>query len=197
MGGNIFALQLRNPNPQDVLPISGIPWDSGLRSMLSVREIHAKLQTTVLFGDSLFMMSYDIGQLSKQDGFSAFLKNYYGKSIVAAELDKPPYAAVPALYNRFPGLPISPPDLPISIGPVTILSSGFDPLRGFWIEFAGNFFLTFPIFKDFPNVVRDTQNYKGAQPSANNPNPTPGSGGSGGGGGGTGSGSGSGGSSTC
>jgi hypothetical protein len=62
-----------------------------------------------------------------------------------------------------------------------MLNAGFDAFRGFWIEFAGNYFLSFPLFKNWPNVIRDTQNYKGAQPSANNPNPTPGSGGSGGG----------------
>ena len=181
MGENIFALQLSQPQPQEVIPISGIPWDSGLRAMLSVNIIWAKVQTTILFGDSLYMISYDIGQISKQDGFRMFMKPWFGASIPAAQLDRPPYAAVPALYNRYPGLPIPPPVAPIAVGNVTMLDAGFDAFRGYWIEFAGNYFLTFPLFKNWPNVIRDGPNFKGFQPSANNP-------GSGGGSGGTGSG---------
>jgi hypothetical protein len=50
-----------------------------------------------------------------------------------------------------------------------MLNAGFDAFRGYWIEFAGNYFLQFPLFKDWPNVTRDTLNYKGFQGSTNNP----------------------------
>lgn len=169
MAENIFALQLSQPQPQQVTPpgFGGVPWDDGLRAMLSVRQIWAKVQTTVLFGDSLFMIWYDIGQFTRQDGFQIFLKNYFNRPITAAQLDRPPYAATPAMYSRF--LPLPPPPTPIAKGAVTMLNAGFDPLRGYWIEFAGNYFLTFPLFKNWPNVVRDSLNFKGFQPSANNP----------------------------
>lgn len=196
MGENIFALQLSAPQPQQVVPVSGIAWDQGLRAVLSVRNVWAKLQTTILFGDSLYMIWYDIGQLSRQDGFKAFLKPYFGTSVPAAQLSQPPFAATPNLYMQYPGLPIPAPAPPVATGRVTMLNAGFDPFRGYWIEFAGNYYLTFTLFKNWPNVIPQTANYLGAQPSANNPNPSPGSGGSGGGVGGGSNGPG-GGSSTC
>jgi hypothetical protein len=186
MGENIFALQLSQPKPQQVIPVSGIPFDDGYRAMLSVTNVWAKLQTTVLFGNSLYMIWYDIGTLSREDGFKAFMRPYFGHPVPAAQLSEPPFAATPALYAMANSLPVPAPAPPIATGTVTMLNAGFDAFRGFWIEFAGNYFLSFPLFQNWPNVIRDTQNYKGAQPSANNPNPTPGSGGSGGGVGGSG-----------
>src|SRR5271157_5705169 len=168
-GENIFALQLSQPQPQEVIPITGVPWDDGLRAILSVTMVWAKLQTTVLFGNSLYMIWNDIGQISRQDGFKLFLKPYFGVSMLGAQLSQPPFAATPALYARVGYGMVAPPPPPVAEGKVTILDAGFDPFRGYWIEFAGNYFLTFPIFKDWPNVTRDTLNYKGFQPSANNP----------------------------
>src|SRR5271170_1703458 len=175
MGENIFALQLSKPQPQEVIPVSGVPWDSGLRSILSVRMVWAKVQTTILFGDSLYMIWNDIGQLTRQDGFRMFLRAYFKHPIVGAQLSAPPFAATPALYALAQSLPVPLPPDPIAIAPVTMLNAGFDPFRGFWIEFAGNYYLTFPLFKNWPVVVRDGPGTKGFQPSANNP----GSGGSG------------------
>jgi len=195
MGGeNIFAIRLSQPKPQEITPVGfgGVPFDDGFRAILSVRMVWAKLQTTVLFGNSLYMIWYDIGQLSRQDGFRAFIKPYFGTAIPAGQLSQPPFAATPAYYMRVQnaGSLVTPPAPPVAVANVTMLDAGFDAFRGYWIEFAGNYFLPppngFPLFQNWPNVIRDTANYKGAQPSANNPNPTPGSGGSGGGVGGTG-----------
>src|SRR5271155_4543122 len=187
MGENIFAIQLSQAQPQQVNPIYGQGIHDGYRAILSVRMVWAKLQTTVLFGNSLYMIWYDIGQLSRQDGFRAFLKPYFGTSIPAGQLSTPPFAATPTLYMLRQSSGAIPPEAPpVATGNITMLNAGFDPFRGYWIEFAGNYFLGFPLFKNWPTVVRDTLNYKGAQPSANNPNPKPGSGGSGGGVGGTG-----------
>ena len=187
-GENIFAIQLSQAQPQQITPpgYGNVPFEDGYRAMLVVRQVWAKIQTTVLFGDSLFMIWYDIGQLSRQDGFKAFLRGYFKHSIPAAQLSQPPFAATPALYLKANSLPVAPPPPPTATGNVTMLDAGFDPFRGYWIEFAGNYFLTFPLFKDWPSVIRDTPNYKGFQPSGNNPTGTPGAGGSGGGGGGTG-----------
>jgi len=181
MGENIFALQLSQPQPQQVTPpgYGGVPFEDGLRAVLSVRMVWAKVQTTILFGDSLFMIWYDIGQLTRQDGFKAFLRAYFKHPITGAQLSQPPFAATPALYLKANSLPVAPPAPPVAIGKVTMLDAGFDPFRGYWIEFAGNYFLTFPLFKNWPNVIRDGPNYKGFQPSTNNPGSgggTPGSG---------------------
>ncbi len=193
-GENIFALRLSQPKPQQVTPpgLGGVPFQDGFRAILSVTIIWAKLQTTVLFGNSLYMIWYDIGTLSRQDGFKAFLKPYFGTSVPAGQLSTPPFAATPSLYvlRQSAGSLIPSEAPPVATGNVTMLDAGFDPFRGYWIEFANNFFLSppngFPLFQNWPNVIRDGPTFKGAQPSANNPNPTPGSGGSGGGVGGTG-----------
>jgi hypothetical protein len=185
MGENIFALQLSKPQPQQVTPpgYGNVAWEDGYRAMLSVRMIWGKVQTTVLFGDSLFMLSYDIGQYTKQDGFRLFIKPWFGASIPAAQLSQPPFAATPAYYLLANRANVSPPAPPVATGNVTMLDAGFDPLRGFWIEFAGNYWLTFPLFKNWPNVIREAPGFKGFQPSANNPGgsgpggSTPGSGG--------------------
>jgi hypothetical protein len=178
MGENIFALQLSQPQPQQITPpgFGGVAWDDGLRAVLSVRMIWAKVQTTILFGDSLYMLSYDIGPLTKQDGFKAFLKNWFNHPIIGAQLSQPPFAATPAVYLKANSLPVAPPAPPVATGKIVMLNAGFDAFRGFWIEFAGNYFLTFPIFKNWPNVVRDGPNFKGFQPSANNPGSGGGSG---------------------
>jgi hypothetical protein len=182
MGEDIFALQLSQPQPQQITPpgYGGVAFEDGYRAMLSVTMIWAKVQTTILFGNSLFMLSYDIGQFTAQDGFRLFIKPWFGASIPAAQLSQPPFAATPAYYLALQrGSRVSPPAPPVATGNVTMLDAGFDPLRGYWIEFAGNYWLQFPLFKDWPNVVRDAPGFKGFQPSANNPGPSGGTGGSG------------------
>jgi hypothetical protein len=172
MGENIFALQLSQPQPQQVTPpgYGNVPFEDGLRAIMTVNMIFAKVQTTVLFGDSLFMLSYDIGQLTKQDGFRAFIKAYFNHPITGAQLSQPPFAATPAYYLRAnQTASVSPPAPPVAKGKVTMLDAGFDPLRGYWIEFAGNYWLHFPLFKNWPTVIRDAPGFKGFQPSANNP----------------------------
>jgi hypothetical protein len=170
-GENIFALQLSQPQPQQVTPpgFGGVAFEDGYRAMLAVTTVWAKLQTTVLFGNSLYMIWYNIGTLSPQDGFKAFLRPYFGTSIPAAQLSQPPFAATPALYLLSGRVNVAPPAPPTATGRVTILNAGFDAFRGYWIEFAGNYFLTFPLFKDWPNVIRDGPKTQGFQPSANNP----------------------------
>ena len=160
--GNILAIRLSVPEPGQVLPWNGVPFEDGWRAVLSVNSILAKVQTTVLFGDSLYMIWYDIGSMSPQQGLAFFLKPYYNRSMVFAQLSQPPIAAIPGRYRILTQTPPPPP--PVAIGNATILSSGFDPLRGYWIEFAGNYFLTYPIFKDWPAVTRDGPNYTGFQP---------------------------------
>ena len=166
MGENIFAIQLSQAQPQQVNPVYGQGIHDGYRAILSVTAVWAKLQTTVLFGNSLYMIWYDIGQLTRQDGFRAFLRAYFKHSIPAAQLSQPPYAATPNLYNMYIGSGnVAPEAPPVSTGNVTMLDAGFDPFRGYWIEFHGNYFLHFPLFQNWPTVIRETSNYKGFQPN--------------------------------
>jgi hypothetical protein len=164
---NVLVIKLGQSDPTSVMPFNGVPWEDGLRSVLSVRRIVAKVQTTVLFGDSLYMLWNNASQMTAQDSFNFFLKGYFNRPETWAQLSHPPIAAVPALY-RMP-IQVPPPTPPIAQGSITALSSGFDPLYGFWIEFLGNYFLTFPLFKDFPGVIRDGPDYRGFQPSSGNP----------------------------
>lgn len=166
-GENILAIRLSMPEPSVVLPWSGVPFEDGWRAVMSVTRILAKVQTTIFYGNSLYMIWNNIGTMSPQEGFSYFLNGYSKRPMWFGQLLQPPYAAVPAKYRMLIPTPPQPP--PTAQGTMTMLSSGFDPLYGYYIEFAGNFFLTSPIFKDFPLVVRDGPNYGGFQGSQNNP----------------------------
>lgn len=167
MAGNILAIQIGPNEPSAVLPWDGVPFQDGWRAVMRVNKILGKVQSTVMFGDSLYMIWYNIGTMSPQQGFSFWLKEYYNKSMNYGQLVQPPFAAIPGRYRML--VPTPPPPPPAAQGTMTLLSSGFDPLNGYWVEFAGNFWLTSPIFKDFPLVIRDGPDYKGFQPSQNNP----------------------------
>lgn len=179
--GNILALKLGVSEPGQVVPWNGNPIEDGWRTVMSVQSIWAKVQTTVLFGNSLYMIWYNIGQLDPQQGFKFFLSQYYNIPMNWAQFANLPPAARPAqVYRGMGPTPNAPPfSPPVEMGPITMLNAGFDPLRGYWIEFAGNYFLSFPIFKDWPTVIRDGPNYKGFQTSGapgqgNPPGGTPG-----------------------
>ncbi len=163
---NILAIRLSTPEPQQRLPWDGVPFEHGWRAVMSVRMIRAKVQTTILYGDSLYMIWYNIGSMSPQEGFSFFLKDYYNTPMTYGQLSQPPYAAIPGRYRRL--VPTPPPPPPTAIGVMTILNSGFDPFYGYWVEVAGNYFLTMPLFKDWKNVIRDGPDFKGFQSSQNN-----------------------------
>lgn len=171
-GENIFALQLSAAQPQEITPpgFGGVQWDSGYRAVLAVTMVWAKIQTTVLFGNSLYLIWNNASQLDPQRAFQLFIRRYSERPIAAVQLPYPPFAATPAVYMRTNSMPnVQPPPVPTSSGMVTMLDGGFDPLRGYWIEFKGNYFLQFPLFKDWPTVVRDTPTAQGFQPSGNNP----------------------------
>lgn len=173
--GNILAIKLGTTH----VGVPGFSTQSGYRAILAVRTIVAKVQTTVLFGDSL----YSVGPQSNLDSFTIFrmfVNSYGGRNEIWAQLSQVPLFTS-STYNLqyqagFLQVPQPP---PISEGQVTALQGGYDPLRGYWVEFAGNFFLGFPLFQDqAANVIRDGPTFKGFQPSANNPGS--GSGGTGG-----------------
>ncbi len=178
--GNILAIRLSADEPYPINPYN-IAYRSGLRAFLGVRTIYANVQTTTFVGNTLYMIHYDCGLFTTEDAFKFFLKEFFNKPMPYDQLVQPPPSPSPTLY-----LTATPPPVPPQ-GEEThvMLDAGFQPGYGFWVTFAGNYFLTFnTIFRNWPpgGVVRTGPDYKGFQPSANNPT------------GGAGSGSGSGGS---
>lgn len=137
---NILAVRLGQPE------MLGPGLDTGLRGVLAVTFIEAYTQTYTCYGNSLYMIHYDVGQFSVQDSFAFFCSQFYNKSNEWDQMNAPP--PNPLLQNSSIYLipvPVSPP--PIAIGMMTLLNSGYDFLKGFWLQFEGNFDLTCPLFK--------------------------------------------------
>jgi hypothetical protein len=132
--------------------------DSGLRAVLAVNFIIADVQTYTMYGQSLYMIHYDVGQLNSQDAFAFFLKQFYNKSVEWQQLSAPPIN--PLMSAQIYMIAAPPPPEPIAIGNMTLLEAGYSPLKGFWMKFSGNFDLTCPMFKGFGGVTRNTPNYQ-------------------------------------
>jgi hypothetical protein len=162
--GTILALQLARPYV--ITTLSGVQEQIGYRPILSVQGIVAKVQTTVLFGNNLYVIG-PTSSLSADTIFVNFVKAYSNRVETWVQLMEIPNPPIPYPSIQFQYRQISP---PAARGKITALNSGYDPLRGYWIEFLGNFFLEFPLFKDWPSVTRDGPNYTGFQPSGNDVN---------------------------
>jgi hypothetical protein len=162
-GENILALQMSVPHRLPPNPY-GATTEGGFRAVMAVTNILAKLQTTILYGNSLYMMGYDVGQYNSQQGFIFFTSQTYNRPSVWGELSVMPPSAIPGIIYGQGMQSAFPPPPPPKKGTCTLLSSGFDPSRGYWMEFAGNYFLSFPLFKDWPNVIRDGPAFQGRTP---------------------------------
>lgn len=160
--GRILAIQMNTP--RTITTLNGVQEQLGYRLILSVRMILAKVQTTVLFGNDL----YGIGLMSNLDEmtiFKNFVTSFANRPEIWLQLVDVPNPPVPYPSQLFAVRPTYPPS---ASGPLVVLDAGYDAMQGYWIAFAGNYFLTFPIFKNFPNVIRDGPDYNGFQPSLNN-----------------------------
>ena len=150
---NILAVRL---GPTEQL---GMGVDTGLRALLAVNFIVADTATYTCYGQSLYMIHYDVGQLSVQDSFAFFCRQFYNKPFEWNQLSAPP--PNPLLQNSRVYLipvPQSPP--PVAFGTMTLLEAGYDPLTGYWLQFDGNYDLTCPLFSGFNGVRRNTPNYQ-------------------------------------
>jgi hypothetical protein len=161
--GIILALQLAKP--YTIVTQSGVQEQIGYRAILSVQDIVSKVQTTVLFGNDLYSVGLS-SNLAQDIVFVNFLKQYSNRPETWVQLVTIPNPPVPYPSIQFQYRPTYP---PVASGSMTLLNSGYDPLRGYWVEFLGNYFLHFSIFKDFPGVRRDGPDYGGFQPSQNSP----------------------------
>lgn len=133
--------------------------DTGLRAVLAVSFIVADTQCYTFYGPSLYMIHYDVGQLNSQDAFSFFCKQFYNKSYEWQQLAAPP--PNPLLQSsQIYLVAMPPPPDAIAIGNMTLLDSGYNPLKGFWLKFSGNYDLTCPLFQGFAGVTRNIPNYQ-------------------------------------
>jgi len=156
--GKILAVQIQTPEI-NVQPTGGQE-QSGYRCILAVNLILAKVQTTVLFGVDL----YGIGRMSnfsEETIFPRFVNSFKDRPATWAQLSAIPNPPIP--YPQY----LPPAQPPVATGTLTVLASGWDAMYGYWIEFKSNYFLYFPIFKDWASiVVRDGPDYAGFQRSA-------------------------------
>jgi len=107
--------------------------------------------------------------------FPSFVNSFRDRPRTWAQLSAIPNPPIP--YPQY----LPPVQPPVATGILTVLASGWDAQYGYWIDFKGNYFLHFPIFKDWASVVvRDGPNYKGFQRSAYSGNGNVGGSGSGG-----------------
>ena len=137
----------------------GMAVDTGLRAVLAVNYINAEVQHYTAFGQSLYMIHYDVGQLTCEDAFAFFCKQFYNKSVEWQQLSAPPPNPL-MTSSQIYLIAQPPPPPPIAIGNMTLLAAGYSPLKGFWLKFKGNFDLTCPLFKGFAGVHRNIPNYQ-------------------------------------
>lgn len=125
--------------------------DTGLLPLLSVQRIVGKVQSTVFYGNSLYLMGHDVGILTPETAFTKFCMVRKGIPANWAQIATiPPNPVRHSIYL----VPQPPPEPPAAEGCMTVLNAGYDPNNGYFIEFAGNFWLHIPIFLDFGNITR-------------------------------------------
>jgi hypothetical protein len=124
--GNILGIQL----PQKPLVV------------LKVEEIEQQVQNTVLWGQSL-LFSYTY--IPQNLYFGKLLKEWSNKPMTWVELSQVPGPLdFPADFTL---IPQPPPVAPVASKTATLLAVGYDPLKGYWMQFAGNYNLYFGLFQ--------------------------------------------------
>lgn len=156
---NILAVQIGPAQDMGTGQAGGIVKDTGQRAVLAVTFINADTQTTTFYGNSLYLIWYNVGQLDCIQAFTFFCKQFYNKNYVWWQLNAPPPNPLMASSQVYL-IPQAPPPPPVASGNMTLLNSGYDPVRGYWLQFAGNFDLTIPLFKGFGGVNRNIPNYQ-------------------------------------
>jgi hypothetical protein len=150
----ILAVQLSLPQE-----MGGGVENTGYRPVLSVRFIETLVQTFRVCGDTLYQLgATDSGSINNIVRWNLFLMQFT-KPMKWAELDAVPMNPTTASSRLFTG-PLPSVDPPVSEGLLTVTAADYDPIKGWWIEFAGNYDIACPIFRDFPRVRRLTPNYR-------------------------------------
>lgn len=116
----------------------------GCAPVMRVNFIVPKVQTTLIYGHSLYMLGNDVGIFDNVTGWEKYMDVYINKEKTWSELDQVPIW--PHLQS-LAATPLPPPDPPVVEAKLKLLGAGYHPLHMFWAEFAGNYFLNFPLFQ--------------------------------------------------
>lgn len=113
---------------------------AGYRPVLVVQSVHfypqfnANRPSTVLFGSQVMFPDGPYGGpiMSANDvSFSGFLSNLIGYPTVWNQLTPTPGETLDQFYTGWPQLPLT----SVSQATVKLVASGYDPIRGYWIQF--------------------------------------------------------------
>lgn len=116
----------------------------GLAPVMLVESIINKTQSTVFHGQRLYMLQNDVGIFDQVTGWDRYMDQFLNKPVMWAELTQiPVWPGLRRIYTQ----PQLPQDPPVAMSNLVLLDRGYDPLRGYFVEFAGNFFLGFPLFQ--------------------------------------------------
>jgi hypothetical protein len=172
--GRILAIKLLDEkyelDPQGPTGNAAVTKWYGYAPILSVESFFPKTQSTIFYGQSLYNLGFGVGVFDKQTLFTNFIRVFSNKLHRWGELVDIPVA--PWLINIYltPTVPQPP---PVAHAKVIALGGGYDPSLGYWVEFQGNYWLTFPLFRPAPG-------YQPPQPTTslnpNGPNQTQGPG---------------------
>jgi hypothetical protein len=127
--------------------------DTGCRAVLGVSKIVGKVQSTIFYGNTLNLLWMETAVMNPVLAFQFFCNQFIGKSKQWSQWAAPPPNPI-ALSRQIYLIPTPEPEPPVSKGRMTVMASGYDPLRGYWVEFEGNFWLHIPIFGGFSNIER-------------------------------------------
>ncbi len=116
----------------------------GLAPVMLIQNIVPKVQSTLFYGLTLYMLHNDAGIFNQQTGFIKYMDQFLNVSKTWAELEQVPIW--PGLI-RIATMPVEPQPTPVAMGKLVMLGAGYEPTKGYWVEFAGNFFLGFPLFQ--------------------------------------------------
>lgn len=148
--GRILAVKLMEASEKFEIDSAGpqgnfanVIW-YGLAPVLLVEEIVPKVQSTIFQGPRLYMLQNDVGIFDQVTGWDKYMAQFLNKEVMWAELTQIP--VWPGLRRIFTQ-PQLPQDPPVAMSNLILLGAGYDPLKGYWVEFAGNFFLGFPLFQ--------------------------------------------------
>lgn len=148
--GRILGVKLLDEPGVDTFEVVNVaPGNAGTQdwygyvAVLSITDYDPKVQSTIFYGNSLYMLNNSVGLWNSSEAFEIYMRMFKNRSKVWGELDQVPVSPFLRRMNLNP----VPQDPPVAAGYLTLLGAGFNPLKGFWVEFQGNFFLNFPIFQ--------------------------------------------------
>jgi len=150
----ILALQMIRP--YIITNINGEQEQIGYRPILSVQSVTANVQTTTLTGNDLYGVTLT-SNLDAGTCFTQFVGTYKNRLETWVELANIPNPPFPYPIQQTAYYPTMP---PAAKGKLTLLDAGWSQAQGFWVTFLGNYYLGFPLFKDWSNVVRNMPNFK-------------------------------------